>query len=146
ALNAAAGRLAYLWDLRGPVMAVDTACSSSLVAIHLAMRALRAGECDIALVGGVNVIAAPVASVAVSRAHMLSPDGRCKTFADDADGFVRSEAVGVLVLKPAAAAERDDDHVLALLHGSAVNSDGASSGLTAPNGKAQRAVIAAALA
>ncbi|MFY1636694.1 SDR family NAD(P)-dependent oxidoreductase [Solwaraspora sp. WMMB335] len=145
ALNAAAGRVAYLLGLHGPAMAVDTACSSALVATHLAIRSLRTGESDTALVGGVNVVAAPAASVAVSRAHMLSPSGRCKTFAADADGFVRSEAAVVLVLKPLAAARRDGDRVLALLRGSAVNSDGASSGLTAPNGRAQQAVLRAAL-
>jgi acyl transferase domain-containing protein len=146
ALNAAAGRIAFTLGLRGPALAVDTACSSSLVAVHLAIRSLRAGESDCALAGGVNVIAAPTASVAVSRAHMLSPDGRCKTFAADADGFVRSEGVGVLVLKRLADARRDGDQVLAVLHGSAVNSDGASSGLTVPSGRAQEEVIAAALA
>ncbi|HEV2637106.1 MAG TPA: SDR family NAD(P)-dependent oxidoreductase [Actinocrinis sp.] len=145
-LNAAAGRIAYLLGLQGPVLAVDTACSSSLVAIHLAIRSLRTGESDLALVGGVNVIAAPAASVAVSRAHMLSPTGRCRTFSAEADGFVRSEAVAVLVLKPLAAANRDGDRVLAVLRGSAVNSDGASSGLTVPSGLAQQAAVTTALA
>ena len=145
-LNAAAGRIAYLLGLQGPVLAVDTACSSSLVAIHLAIRSLRTGESDLALVGGVNVIAAPAASVAVSRAHMLSPTGRCQTFSAAADGFVRSEAAAMLVLKPLKAAHRDGDRVLAVLRGSAVNSDGASSGLTVPNGRAQQAVISTALA
>jgi acyl transferase domain-containing protein/acyl carrier protein len=145
-LNAAAGRIAYLLGLQGPVLAVDTACSSSLVAIHLAIRSLRTGESELALVGGVNVIAAPAASVAVSRAHMLSPIGRCQTFSAAADGFVRSEAAAMLVLKPLAAAHRDGDRVLAVLRGSAVNSDGASSGLTVPNGRAQQAVISTALA
>ncbi|GAA1955225.1 type I polyketide synthase [Kitasatospora viridis] len=146
ALNAAAGRLSYLLGLTGPALAVDTACSSSLVALHLAIRSLRSGETDCAITAGVNVIAAPAASVAVSRAHMLSPDGRCKTFSAEADGFVRSEGCGVLVLKRLGDARRDGDRVLALLHGSAVNQDGASSGLTAPNGRAQQAVIGAALA
>ena len=145
-LNAAAGRIAYLLGLQGPVLAVDTACSSSLVAIHLAIRSLRSGESELALVGGVNVIAAPAASVAVSRAHMLSPAGRCQTFSAAADGFVRAEAAAMLVLKPLAAAHRDGDRVLAVLRGSAVNSDGASSGLTVPNGRAQQAVISTALA
>ncbi|MEV0131628.1 SDR family NAD(P)-dependent oxidoreductase [Dactylosporangium sp. NPDC050688] len=146
ALNAAAGRIAFTLGLRGPALAVDTACSSSLVAVHLAIRSLRQGESDRAIAGGVNVIAAPTASVAVSRAHMLSPEGRCKTFSAAADGFVRSEGVGVLVLRRLADARRDGDPILAVLHGSAVNSDGASSGLTVPSGRAQEDVIAAALA
>ncbi|NES56252.1 SDR family NAD(P)-dependent oxidoreductase [Micromonospora sp. PPF5-6] len=146
ALNAVAGRLAYVLGLAGPALAVDTACSSSLVALHLAVRALRAGEVDAAIVGGVNVIVDPLASVAVSRAHMLSPDGRCRAFSADANGFVRSEGCGVLVLKRLADADRDGDAVLALVRGSAVNQDGSSSGLTAPSGRAQEQVIAAALA
>ncbi|MFN8075595.1 MAG: SDR family NAD(P)-dependent oxidoreductase [Kineosporiaceae bacterium] len=145
-LNAAAGRISFTLGLHGPALAVDTACSSSLVALHLAMRALRLREADAALAGGVNVIAAPNCSVAVSRAHMLSPDGRCKTFSAQADGFVRAEGVGIFVLKRLADARRDGDRVLAVLHGSAVNSDGASSGLTVPSGAAQEAVLAAALA
>jgi acyl transferase domain-containing protein/acyl carrier protein len=145
-LNAAAGRVAYLLGLRGPALAVDTACSSSLVALHLAMRSLRSGETEAALVGGVNVLAAPATSVAVSRAHMLSPAGRCKTFSARADGFVRAEGCGTLMLKRLADARRDGDRVLAVLYGSAVNQDGASSALTAPNGRAQVEVIAEALA
>ncbi len=146
ALNATAGRIAYVLGLRGPAIAVDTACSSSLVALHLAIRSLRSGEADQVLAGGVNVIADPSCSIAVSRAHMLSPEGRCKTFSADANGFVRSEACGVLVLKRLGDARRDGDRVLAVLLGSAVNQDGASSGLTVPNGAAQQAVIGAALA
>lgn len=145
-LNVAAGRISYLLGLCGPAMAVDTACSSSLVSLHLAIRSLRSGETDRALAGGVNVIASPECSVAISRAHMLSPDGRCKTFSADANGFVRAEGCGVLVLKRLSDAQRDGDRVLAVLHGSAVNQDGASSGLTVPNGAAQEQVIAAALA
>ncbi|MFD2764838.1 SDR family NAD(P)-dependent oxidoreductase [Micromonospora eburnea] len=145
ALNAVAGRLAYVLGLAGPALAVDTACSSSLVALHLAVRALRAGEVDAAIVGGVNVIVDPLASVAVSRAHMLSPDGRCRTFSADANGFVRAEGCGVVVLKRLADADRDGDAVLAVVRGSAVNQDGSSSGLTAPNGRAQEQVITAAL-
>ncbi|HXR69800.1 SDR family NAD(P)-dependent oxidoreductase [Actinocrinis sp.] len=145
-LNVAAGRISYLLGLSGPAMAVDTACSSSLVSLHLAIRSLRSGETDRALAGGVNVIASPECSVAISRAHMLSPDGRCKTFSADANGFVRAEGCGVLVLKRLRDAQRDGDRVLAVLHGSAVNQDGASSGLTVPNGAAQEQVIAAALA
>jgi len=145
ALNAAAGRIAFLLGLNGPALAVDTACSSALVSLHLAVRSLRQGETDCALAGGVNVIASPECSVAVSRAHMLSPTGRCKTFSAEADGFVRAEGCGVLVLKRLRDAQRDGHRILALIHGSAVNQDGASSGLTVPNGKAQQAVIKAAL-
>ena len=145
ALNAAAGRLAYVLGLEGPALAVDTACSSSLVALHLAVRSLRSGETDQVLAGGVNVIVSPSASVAVSRAHMLSPEGRCKTFSAEANGFVRAEGCGVLVLKRLSDARRAGDTVLAVIHGSAVNSDGASSGFTAPNGKSQRSVITDAL-
>ncbi|MFZ3473467.1 SDR family NAD(P)-dependent oxidoreductase [Streptomyces sp. 4.24] len=145
-LNAAAGRLAYTLGLRGPAMAVDTACSSSLVALHLAVRSLRSGESDAVLAGGVNVILDPMASVSASRAHMLSPDGRCRTFSADANGFVRAEGCGVLVLKRLADARRDGDQVLAVIRGTAVNQDGASSGLTAPSGRAQQALLADALA
>jgi acyl transferase domain-containing protein/acyl carrier protein len=146
ALNAAAGRIAYLLGLNGPALAVDTACSSSLVALHLAARSLRLGETECALAGGVNVLTAPSCSVAVSRAHMLSPEGRCKTFSADANGFVRAEGCGVLVLKRLSDAQRDGNRILAVIHGSAINQDGASSGLTVPSGKAQEAVISAALA
>ncbi|TDT42694.1 acyl transferase domain-containing protein [Streptomyces sp. BK208] len=146
ALNATAGRLAFTLGLRGPAMAVDTACSSSLVTLHLAVRSLRAGETDAVLAGGVNLLLDPASSVAVSRAHMLSPDGRCRTFSAGANGFVRSEACGVVVLKRLADARRDGDRVLALIRGSAVNQDGASSGLTAPNGRAQEEMLTAALA
>ncbi len=145
ALNANAGRISYILGLNGPALAIDTACSSSLVALHLAVRSLRSGESNCALAGGVNVITAPSCSVAVSRAHMLSPDGRCKTFSAEANGFVRAEGVGMLVLKRLSDAKRDGDTVLALVRGSAVNHDGASSGLTVPSGKAQQAVIATAL-
>ncbi|WP_017614008.1 type I polyketide synthase [Nocardiopsis salina] len=145
ALNAAAGRVSHLLGLNGPAFAVDTACSSSLVALHLAMRSLREGECDTVLVGGVNVLAHPTTSVAVSRAHMLSPTGSCKTFSADADGFVRAEGCGAVVLKRARDARGRGYVVHAQLLGSAVNSDGASNGLTAPNGGAQESVITSAL-
>lgn len=145
-LNAAAGRLAYTLGLRGPAMAVDTACSSSLVALHLGVRSLRSGESDAVLAGGVNVILDPMASVSASRAHMLSPDGRCRTFSADANGFVRAEGCGVLVLKRLSDAMRDGDQVLAVIRGTAVNQDGASSGLTAPSGRAQQTLLADALA
>ncbi|MGA5704466.1 SDR family NAD(P)-dependent oxidoreductase [Peterkaempfera bronchialis] len=146
ALNAAAGRIAYTLGLNGPAVAVDTACSSSLVALHLAVRSLRSGETDAVLAGGVNVLLDPMSWVAVSQAHMLSPDGRCRTFSADANGFVRSEGCGVLVLKRLSDARRDGDRVYAVIRGSAVNQDGASSGLTAPSGSAQEAMLAAALA
>ncbi|MDJ0463793.1 type I polyketide synthase [Streptomyces sp. H27-C3] len=145
-LNAAAGRLAYSLGLSGPAMAVDTACSSSLVALHLGVRSLRSGESDAVLVGGVNVILDPLASVSASRAHMLSPEGRCRTFSADANGFVRAEGCGVLVLKRLSDAQRDGDQVLAVVRGTAVNQDGASSGLTAPSGLAQQTLLTDALA
>lgn len=125
---------------------MDTACSSSLVALHLAVRSLRGGETDAVLAGGVNIILDPTSSVAVSRAHMLSPDGRCKAFSADANGFVRAEGCGVLVLKRLSDARRDGDRVLAVILGSGVNQDGASSGLTAPSGTAQEALLRTALA
>ncbi|MGW6599927.1 SDR family NAD(P)-dependent oxidoreductase [Streptomyces sp. NPDC055036] len=145
ALNAAAGRIAYTLGLNGPAVAVDTACSSSLVALHLAVGSLRSGESDTVLAGGVNVMLDPASWAAVSQAHMLSPDGRCRTFSADANGFVRSEGCGVVVLKRLGDARRDGDRVLAVIRGSAVNQDGASSGLTAPNGRAQEGMLEAAL-
>ncbi|MET9112459.1 type I polyketide synthase, partial [Streptomyces zhihengii] len=145
ALNAAAGRIAYTLGLNGPAVAVDTACSSSLVALHLAVGSLRSGESEAVLAGGVNVMLDPASWAAVSQAHMLSPDGRCRTFSADANGFVRSEGCGVVVLKRLADARRDGDRVLAVIRGSAVNQDGASSGLTVPSGRAQESMLRAAL-
>jgi acyl transferase domain-containing protein/acyl-CoA synthetase (AMP-forming)/AMP-acid ligase II/acyl carrier protein len=145
ALSIAANRLSYLLDLRGPSWAVDTACSSSLVAVHQACQSLLAGECELALAGGVNLILTPQLSAAFSNAGMLSPDGSCKTFDADANGYVRGEGVGLVVLKRIEDAERDGDHVLAVIRGSAVNQDGRSNGLTAPNGPAQQAAIRQAL-
>ncbi len=146
ALNAAAGRIAYTLGLNGPAVAVDTACSSSLVALHLAVGSLRSGESDTVLAGGVNIMLDPASWAAVSQAHMLSPDGRCRTFSADANGFVRSEGCGVVVLKRLTDARRDGDRVLAVIRGSAVNQDGASSGLTVPSGKAQEGMLETALA
>lgn len=144
--SVAAGRLSYLLGLQGPALAIDTACSSSLVALHLAGRSLREGECRLALVGGVNLILAPQLSIAFSRAGMLSPDGRCRTFDAEAAGYVRGEGCGVVVVKSLSRALADGDTVYAVLRGSAVNQDGRSNGLTAPNGLAQEAVIRQALA
>ena len=145
-LNAAAGRVAYLLGLHGPAMAVDTACSSSLVAVHLACQSLREGESDMALAGGVNVILVPETFICFSKWGMMARDGRCKTFDAAADGFVRSEGSGVVVLKRLSDALAAGDRVLAVIRGSAVNQDGPSSGLTVPNGLAQEAVIRKALA
>lgn len=143
--NTAAGRLSYFYGLHGPAMAVDTACSSSLVAVHLACQSLRSGESRMALAAGVNLILDPMGTIAASRARMLSADGKCKTFDASADGYVRSEGCGVVVLKPLADAEKDGDTILAVIRGSAVNQDGSSSGLTVPNGPIQEALIREAL-
>jgi acyl transferase domain-containing protein/acyl carrier protein len=146
ALSIAANRLSYLLDLRGPSWAVDTACSSSLVAVHQACQSLRNRECSLALAGGVNLILAPQVTIAFSQAQMMAADGRCKTFDAAADGYVRSEGCGVVVLKRLADAQRDGDSILAVIRGSAVNHDGGSNGLTAPSGPAQQEVIHQALA
>ena len=142
---AAAGRISYRLGLQGPAVAVDTACSSSLVAIHQACQALRLGECDLALAGGVNVLLTPATMITFSNAHMLAPDGRCKTFDAAADGYVRGEGCGVIVIKRLEDAVRDGDRIRAVIRGSAINQDGASGGLTVPNGVAQQRVIADAL-
>ena len=142
----AAGRISYVLGLTGPSIAVDTACSSSLAAVHLACQSLRTGECDMAMAGGVNLIIEPNAGVSLGRMEALASDGRCKPFDAAADGIVRSEGCGVVVLKPLGAALRDRDRVYALIRGSASNQDGRSNGLTAPNGRAQRELIRLALA
>ncbi len=146
AASVASGRLSFVFGFTGPNLAVDTACSSSLAAVHLAVRSLRAGECDAALACGVNLILSPELQVGLSRMNALSPDGRCKSFDAAADGYARGEGCAAVVLKRLDDATRDGDRVLAVIRGSAMNHDGASNGLTAPSGNAQQAVIRAALA
>ncbi|MFH0997755.1 MAG: type I polyketide synthase [Pseudomonadota bacterium] len=141
----APGRLAYILGLRGPNMAIDTACSSSLVAIHQACQSLRTGDCNLALAGGVHLVISPEITIFLSRAHVLSPDGRCKTFDAAADGFARGEGCGMIVLKRLSDALKDRDTILALIRGSAINHDGASSGLTVPNEIAQEELILRAI-
>ncbi len=143
--NTLAGRLAYQFGLHGPALTVDTACSSSLVALHLAVNALRNGEADLALAGGVNLVLTPDTSLMLMNAGLLAPDGQCKVFDTGANGYVRGEGCGVIVLKPVDAARRDGDRVLGVIRGSAVNHDGRSSSFTAPNGAAQAGVIRDAL-
>ncbi|MEQ8765883.1 MAG: SDR family NAD(P)-dependent oxidoreductase [Planctomycetota bacterium] len=143
--SAAAGRIAYTLGLRGPAVAIDTACSSSLVAVHEACQSLRLGECDAALVGGVNLVLMPLSSMVFSQAHMLSPDGRCKAFSERANGYGRGEGAGMVVLERLDDALKQGHRVLAVVSGSAVNQDGASGGLTVPNGPSQEDVIRRAL-
>lgn len=146
ALSVIANRLSYVLNLRGPSMVVDSACSSSLVAVHLACQALRAGEADLALAGGVNVITSPRIALSFSKGRLMAPDGRCKPFDHRANGYVRSEGAGVVLLRPLSAALAAGDRIYAVIHGSAVNQDGRTNGLAAPNRPAQEAVLRSAYA
>lgn len=143
--STAAGRISYTLGLQGPSMALDTACSSSLVALHLATRSLRSGETDMALVGGVNLILSPENHIAFSKLQAISPDGYCRSFDANANGYVRSEGCAMIFLKREADALRDGDKILAVIRGTAINQDGKTNGLAAPNGQAQQAVILEAL-
>ncbi len=143
--SVASGRLSYFLGVRGPSLAVDTACSSSLASVHLAVGSLRAQESDIALAGGVNLMMSPDTIVSLCKARMLSPDGRCKTFDASANGYVRGEGCGVLILKRLSEALADGDNILAVIRGSAVNHNGRSGGLTVPSGPAQQELIRQAL-
>lgn len=143
--SVAAGRISYVLGLKGPCLSVDTACSASLVTVHLACQSLRAGECNLALAGGVGVLLLPEMFVDFSHARMMAADGHCKVFDAAADGYVRSEGCGMVVLKRLRDAVADGDDVVAIIRGSAINHDGRSSGLTAPNGPSQVAVIRHAL-
>jgi acyl transferase domain-containing protein/acyl carrier protein len=144
-LSLAAGRLSYVFNFRGPSMAIDTACSSSLVAVHLACQSLWNKEASMALAGGVNIIVSPTGHIGLTNLKALSPDGRCKTFDAEANGYVRSEGSGFIVLKPLSQALADNDQIYALIRGSAINHDGRSKGLTVPFGPAQEALIRQAL-
>ncbi|MGB7923762.1 MAG: aminotransferase class III-fold pyridoxal phosphate-dependent enzyme, partial [Pyrinomonadaceae bacterium] len=141
ALSITANRLSYFFDFQGPSMAVDTACSSSLVAVHLACQNLWQGECALALAGGANLILSPEVTINFTKAGMMAPDGRCKAFDARANGFVRSEGAGLVVLKPLAQALADGDRVYAVIRGSAVNQDGRTNGLMAPNQQSQEALL-----
>jgi acyl transferase domain-containing protein/acyl carrier protein len=141
ALSIAANRLSYFYDFKGPSMALDTACSSSLSAVHLACQSLRNGECGMALAGGANIILSPVHSIAFTKAGVLAPDGRCKTFDARANGYVRGEGGGLIVLKPLSAAQADGDPIHALILGSTMKQDGRTNGLMAPSQEAQETML-----
>ncbi|WP_292867177.1 non-ribosomal peptide synthetase/type I polyketide synthase [Nostoc sp. LPT] len=141
----AAGRLSYILGLQGPTMQLDTTCSSSLLGVHLACSSLRSKECNLAIAGGVNLMLSPTTTIGFCKLKALAADGRCKSFDANADGYVRGEGCGIIVLKRLGEAIKDGDNILALIKGSAVNHDGQSNGLTAPNGSAQEAVIRQAL-
>lgn len=144
-LSIAANRLSYILNLRGPSVLIETACSSSLVALHFACRSLQSGESNLCLVGGASLMLSPEPFITYSHARMMAADGRCKTFDASADGYVRGEGCGAVVLKRLSDAVRDEDNILAVIKGTAVNQDGLSNGLTAPNGPSQQAVIRQAL-
>ena len=144
-LSIAANRLSYILNLRGPSVVTETACSSSLVALHFACRSLQSGESNLCLVGGVSLMLSPEPFITYSHARMMAADGRCKTFDASADGYVRGEGCGVVVLKRLSDAIRDEDNIRAVIRGTAVNQDGLSNGLTAPNGPSQQLVIRQAL-
>ena len=141
ALSIAANRISYAFDLRGPSMAVDTACSSSLVAVHLACRAIWDGECSVAIAGGVNCIITPEPTIGFSKANMLSPDGQCRTFDAAANGYVRGEGAGAVLLKPLSQAIADNDPIYAVIRGTGVNQDGHTHGLTVPSQEQQEALL-----
>ncbi|MDJ0508249.1 MAG: type I polyketide synthase [Crocosphaera sp.] len=144
-LSIAANRLSYYFNFKGPSLAIDTACSSSLVSVHYACKSLQTHESDLCLAGGVNLILSPEGTIALSQARMMSPEGRCKTFDASADGYVRGEGCGVVVLKRLSDALQNNNFIYAIIRGSAVNQDGLTNGLTAPNGPSQQAVIRQAL-
>jgi acyl transferase domain-containing protein/phospholipid N-methyltransferase/acyl carrier protein len=141
ALSIAANRLSYVFNFQGPSLAVDTACSSSLVAVHLACQSLRAGECKVAVVGGVNCVISPETTITFSKGSMLSPDGRCKPFDAQANGYVRGEGAGVVILKPLRQARADGDRIYAVILGTAVNQDGRTVGITLPNAVSQETLL-----
>jgi myxalamid-type polyketide synthase MxaB len=145
ALSAAGGRISFTWGLQGPAVSIDTACSSSLIATHMACKGIRNGECDAAVVAGVNYLLNPVYFVYFSKLQAVSPDGQCKTFDASANGYSRGEGCGVIILKRLSMAIEDNDNILGIIKGSAINQDGASSGFTAPNGIAQQDLLKRAM-